>query len=59
MNFEDLEDLIFILKFAKTKLSKTNKAHLETAKKIDDLINKIYKSEADITCERYWDVNRL
>lgn len=53
MNFEDLENLIFILRFAKTKLSKTNKAHQETAKKIDDLINKIYRAEADLTCERY------
>lgn len=53
MNFEDLEDLIFILSFAKTKLSKTNKAHIETAKKIDYLINKVYSVEADLTSERY------
>ena len=53
MNFEDLENLIFILSFAKSKLDKKNKAHQETAKKIDELINKIYKAEADITCERY------
>ena len=32
-----------------TVLTKTK----ETAKKIDDLINKIYRAEADITCERY------
>ena len=53
MNFEDLESLIFILRFAKSKLDKKNKAHQETAKKIDDLINKIYRAEADLTCERY------
>ena len=53
MNFEDLENLIFILRFAKSKLDKKNRAHQETAKKIDELINKIYKIEADITCERY------
>lgn len=53
MNKEDYEDLITILTFAKTKLDRKNKAHQLTARKIEELINKIYVAEADLLCERY------
>lgn len=53
MNYQDYEDLIAILTFAKTKLNIASKAHRATADKIDELVNKIRQQEADICCERY------
>lgn len=53
MEYEDYQDLIIILSFAKTKLDKNNKAHQETAKRIDEIKQKIYIEQANITCERH------
>lgn len=53
MNYQDYEDLIVILTFAKTKLDKKSKSHQTTANKIDELVNKIRQQEADICCESY------
>lgn len=53
MNFQDYDDLIIILTFAKTKLDMNIKSHQETAKKINELKNKIHAEQANLTCERY------
>ena len=53
MGYEDYDELLTILTFAKTKLDKKSKVHQKVAKRIDELKDKIYEEQANLTCERY------